>query len=149
MVNRPLLRRGRPPYGISLIEILVVLTIIGILASVIVPSIMSRPDEARVVAAKQDLASTSQGLALYRLDNLVYPTPAQGLKALVEKPTLAPIPGNWKQGGYLRKLSNDPWDRPYLYRFPEGAAEPEVVSLGADGQEGGAGVAADISSKGL
>ncbi len=140
---------GVRPQGISLIEILVVLTIIGILASVIVPSLMSRPDEARVVAAKQDLASISQGLALYRLDNLVYPTPEQGLKALVEKPSIAPIPANWKQGGYLRKLSNDPWGRPYLYRFSVGDAEPQVVSLGADGQEGGAGVAADISSKGL
>lgn len=137
------------PEGISLIEILVVIVIIGVLAAVVVPNVMSRPDEARVVAAKQDFATLSQALELYRLDNFQYPTDAQGLQALVERPTVAPIPPNWRAGGYIKKAPLDPWGQAYSYqRSPDGLSF-EIRSLGADGAQGGEGVAADLSSKGL
>ena len=137
------------PAGISLIEILVVIVIIGVLAAVVVPNVMSRPDEARVVAAKQDFATLSQSLELYRLDNFQYPTDAQGLQALVERPTVAPIPPNWRPGGYIKKAPQDPWGQPYSYqRAPDGLSF-EIRSLGADAAAGGEGVSADLSSKGL
>ena len=104
--------------GFTLIEIMVVVAILGILAALVVPKIMGRPDEARIVAAKQDIASIKQALNLYRLDNARYPATEQGLQALVEKPTAGPIPGNWKTGGYLERLPNDPWNAPYQYLNP-------------------------------
>src|SRR5258706_6096766 len=94
--------------GFTLIEIMVVIVILGILAALVVPKIMSRPDEARIVAAKQDIASIVQALKLYRLDNQNYPTTEQGLQALVQKPTTQPAPNNWKAGGYLDRLPKDP-----------------------------------------
>ena len=97
----------------TLIEVMVVVAILAVLAALIVPKVMSRPDEARVVAARQDIASLLQALKLYRLDNLRYPTTEQGLAALVTRPTLAPVPSNWKPGGYLERLPRDPW-RPGL-----------------------------------
>jgi general secretion pathway protein G len=107
--------------GFTLIEIMVVIVIIGIMATLIVPRIMSKPDEARVIAAKQDISTLVQALKIYRLDIGRYPTTEQGLKALVEKPTAEPIPQNWKPGGYLDLLPKDPWGAPYQYlqsRFP-------------------------------
>ena len=95
--------------GFTLIEIMVVIAIIGILATLIVPKIMGRPDEARVVAAKQDVGTIVQALKLYRLDIGRYPTTDQGLKALVEKPTSEPVPQNWKMGGYLDSVPKAPW----------------------------------------
>jgi general secretion pathway protein G len=132
--------------GFTLIEIMVVVVIIGILATLIVPRIMSRPDEARIVAAKQDIASLSQALKLYRLDNHVYPTTEQGLQALVTKPTTTPIPPNWKDGGYLDRLPKDPWDSDYRYLNPGVRSEVDVFSLGADREPGGEGTAADIGN---
>src|SRR5688572_7117041 len=117
--------------GFTLIEIMVVVVIIGILATLIVPRIMSRPDEARIVAAKQDIASLTQALKLYRLDNHVYPTTDQGLRALIEKPATAPAPLNWKNGGYLDRLPKDPWDNEYRYLNPGVRGEIDVFSLGA------------------
>ena len=132
--------------GFTLIEIMVVVAILGILAALVVPKIMGRPDEARIVAAKQDIAAIRQALNLYRLDNVRYPTTEQGLQALVERPTSGPIPTNWKAGGYLERLPNDPWGAPYQYLNPGLRGEIDVFSLGADGAPGGEGNNSDIGS---
>ncbi len=132
--------------GFTLIEIMVVVAILGILAALVVPKIMGRPDEARIVAARQDIAAIRQALNLYRLDNQRYPTTEQGLQALVEKPASGPIPGNWKAGGYLERLPKDPWGAPYQYLNPGLRGEVDIYSLGADGATGGAGNNADIGS---
>jgi general secretion pathway protein G len=139
-------RPSRTPRGFTLIEILVVIVILGVLAALIVPNIMQRPDDARVTAAKSQIALIMQALKLYRLDNQRYPTSEQGLGALVAKPEAPPVPANWKPGGYLDKLPNDPWGRPYVYVIPGVRSEIEVMSFGADGQPGGNGVDADIGS---
>ena len=130
----------------TLIEVMVVIAILAVLAALIVPKVMSRPDEARVVAARQDIASLLQALKLYRLDNLRYPTTEQGLAALVTRPTLAPAPPNWKPGGYLERLPRDPWGHPYQYLSPGLHGEVDVFSFGADGAPGGEGFDADIGS---
>jgi len=130
----------------TLIEVMVVIAILAVLAALIVPKVMSRPDEARVVAARQDIASLLQALKLYRLDNLRYPTTEQGLAALVTRPTLAPVPPNWKPGGYLERLPRDPWGHPYQYLSPGLRGEVDVFSFGADGVAGGEGFDADIGS---
>ena len=132
--------------GFTLIELMVVLVILGVLAAMIAPKIMNRPDDARAMAATQDIASVVQALKLYRLDNIRYPSTEQGLQALVTKPAIEPIPGNWKSGGYLEKLPKDPWGNPYLYLNPGRHGEIDVYSLGADGQPGGEGKDADIGS---
>jgi general secretion pathway protein G len=130
----------------TLIEVMVVIAILAVLAALIVPKVMSRPDEARVVAARQDIASLLQALKLYRLDNLRYPTTEQGLAALVTRPTLAPVPPNWKSGGYLERLPRDPWGHPYQYLSPGLHGEVDVFSFGADNAPGGEGFDADIGS---
>lgn len=132
--------------GFTLIEIMIVVVILGILAALIVPKVMGRPDEARIIAAKQDIAALGQALKLYRLDNIRYPATDQGLQALVVKPTSAPIPPNWKPGGYLDRLPKDPWGHDYQYLNPGTHGEIDVFSLGADGAPGGEGNDADIGS---
>ena len=132
--------------GFTLIEIMVVIVILGILASLIVPKIMSRPDEARIVAAKQDMASIMQALKLFKLDNQRYPTTEQGLQALIQKPRSAPVPQNWKAGGYLERLPIDPWGNPYQFLNPGLHGELDIISLGADGAAGGDGNDADIGN---
>ena len=132
--------------GFTLIEIMVVVLIIGVLAALVAPRILSRPDEARAVAAKQDIATVLQALKLYRLDNLRYPTTDQGLNSLVSKPSGGPMPPNWKSGGYLERLPKDPWGHPYQYLNPGLQGEIDVFSFGADGLAGGEGVDADIGS---
>ncbi|HSQ04635.1 MAG TPA: type II secretion system major pseudopilin GspG [Burkholderiales bacterium] len=132
--------------GFTLIELMVVVAILGILAALVVPKIMSRPDEARVVAARQDIATLSQALKLYRLDNKRYPTTEQGLQALVTKPTVAPIPDNWKGGGYIERLPLDPWSKPYQYLNPGLHGEIDIFSFGADGVPGGEGHDSDIGN---
>jgi general secretion pathway protein G len=132
--------------GFTLIEIMVVVLIIGVLAALVAPRILSRPDEARAVAAKHDVATVMQALKLYRLDNLRYPTTEQGLAALVSKPTSGPLPPNWKSGGYLERLPKDPWGQPYQYLNPGLQGEIDVFSFGADGASGGEGADADIGS---
>jgi len=130
--------------GFTLIELMVVLLIIGVLAALIVPNVLDRADDARVTAAKTDVANLMQALKLYRLDNQRYPTAEQGLQALLVKPTTAPVPGNWKN--YLDKLPQDPWGQPYIYLNPGIKGEVDVMSYGADGQSGGEGRNADIGS---
>ena len=145
MTSRPA-KLSRAARGFTLIEIMVVVAILGILAALVVPKIMGRPDEARIVAAKQDIAAIKQALNLYRLDNMRYPTTEQGLQALVEKPASGPIPANWKSGGYLERLPKDPWGAPYQYLSPGVRGEVDIFSLGADGATGGEGNDADIGS---
>jgi general secretion pathway protein G len=132
--------------GFTLIEIMVVVVIMGILAALVVPKLMGRTDDARVIAAKQDIATIMQGLRLYKLDNQRYPTTEQGLQALITKPTSGPPSDGWKAGGYLDKLPKDPWGNAYQYLSPGVKGEVDVFSFGADGQPGGTGNDADIGS---
>jgi len=133
--------------GFTLLEVMVVVVILGILAALVVPKIISRPDEARAIAAKQDIASLMQALKLYRLDNQRYPTTEQGLQALVARPASAAP--NWKTGGYVERLPKDPWGNAYQYLNPGVRGELDVFSTGADGAPGGEGNDADIGSWGL
>ena len=137
---------ARKQYGFTLLEVMVVVVIIGILAALVVPKIISRPDEARIVAAKHDIASLMQALKLYRLDNQRYPTTEQGLQALVSRPETTPVPLNWKAGGYVDRLPRDPWGNPYQYLNPGVHGEIDLLSFGADGAPGGEGNDADIGS---
>lgn len=134
--SRPLPNRRQS--GFTLIEIMVVVVILGILASIIAPRIMSAPDEARITKARQDIRAIESALKLYRLDNYRYPTTEQGLLALVEKPTIAPEPRNWKPGGYLERLPQDPWGHVYNYRNPGKHGEVDVYTLGRDNRRGDA-----------
>ena len=115
--------------GFTLIEIMVVIVILGVLAALVVPSVLSRTDDARNVAAKSDLAAIRQALKLYRLDNQRYPTTEQGLEALVTKPADPPVPPNWKPGGYLEKLPRDPWGQPYHYLNPGLKSDVDVCHV--------------------
>src|SRR5512134_3240820 len=132
--------------GFTLLEVMVVVVILGILAALVVPKIIGRPDEARVIAAKQDIASLMQALKLYRLDNQRYPTTEQGLQSLVTKPATAPVPPNWKAGGYIERLPKDPWGNTYQFLNPGVRGEIDVFSFGGDGAPGGEGKDADIGS---
>ena len=130
--------------GFTLVEIMVVVVILAVLAALVVPRVVGRTDEARAVAAQQDIASVLQALKLYRIDNSRYPSNEQGLSALVTQPTIEPLARNWKS--YLDRLPSDPWGRTYLYLNPGVHGEIDVFSLGADGNPGGEGADADIGS---
>jgi general secretion pathway protein G len=136
--------------GFTFIEIMVVVAILAILAALVVPRIMGRTDDAKRTAAKVQIRNLEGALQLYKLDNGIYPTTEQGLKALVEKPSVGVIPKKWKLGGYLPKLPEDPWGNPYKYLSPVQRADQkldyEVTSLGTDGEVGGEGVNADITN---
>jgi general secretion pathway protein G len=132
--------------GLTLIEILVVVSIIGILLALIVPNVIGRDQAARVEAAKSDIRALENALKLYRLDNGFFPTTDQGLKALVERATTQPAPTNFKQGGYVSSLPNDPWGTPYVYIYPGVKKEFDLLSYGTDKVRGGEGDAADISN---
>lgn len=136
----------RAARGFTLIEIMVVVVIMGVLAALVVPKLLSRTSESRVAAAKVDIATIMQSLKLYKLDNQRYPTTEQGLQALREKPTSGPAANGWKAGGYLEKMPKDPWGNPYQFLSPGIKGEVDVYSLGADGQPGGTGDDADIGS---
>ena len=118
--------------GFTLIEIMVVIVILGILAAVVVPNIMSRPDEARIAKAKQDIRALSTALDLYKLDNYAYPTTDQGIEALATKPTSAPEPKHYREEGYLKKVPLDPWQNPYQYLNPGEHSLVDIYSLGPD-----------------
>lgn len=138
------MQTSRRNSGFTLIEVMVVVVILGILASIIIPKIMDKPDQARVVKAKQDIQAIQSALEIYRLDNYVYPTTDQGLDALVTKPGSNPPPPHWSQ--YLPRLPIDPWGHPYLYLNPGSHGSVDIWSYGADGQAGGDGINADIGN---
>lgn len=133
-------------HGFTLIEVMIVVVILGILASIVVPKIMGRPDEARATRTQQDIRAVGAALDLYRLDNFSYPTTDQGLEALVTKPGNLPQGAHWKQGGYLDKVPADAWGRPYYYLRPGVHGEYDLYSFGADGVEGGNEANADIGN---
>jgi general secretion pathway protein G len=148
MPCRPATCRARPSrrqHGFTLIEIMVVVIIIGLLAAVVVPQFLGRVDDARVSKAKQDIQAMETALTLYKLDNFKYPTTDQGLQALVEKP-VDPTIRNWRAGGYLKRVNKDPWGLDYQYQNPGTHGEYDIYTLGADGQAGGEGPAADIGN---
>lgn len=133
--------------GFTLIEIMIVVVIIGILVGLLAPTIMDRPDQARMVAARNDIQAIVSALKLYRLDNAVYPSAEQGLQALVKRPETGNIPRNWKPGGYLDRLPKDPWGAmEYQYLNPGVHGEIDVFSYGRDGKPGGDGYDADIGT---
>ncbi len=125
--------RCRKNSGFTLIEVLVVMVILGILAAIIVPRIMDRPEQARVVAARNDVRAIVSALDLYRLDNGTYPSTEQGLAALVRKPDSGNVPENWRPGGYLDHMPKDPWGHDYQYLNPGLHGEIDVFSYGPDG----------------
>ena len=145
-VNRHRTRRREAQRGFTLIEIMVVVIIIGLLAAVIVPSVINKVDEARISKAKADIQSLETALTMYRLDNSKYPTTDQGLQALIVQPT-DPSIRHWRPGGYLQRVSKDPWGQDYQYVFPgTHGKEYDLYTLGADGQPGGDGPNADIGN---
>lgn len=127
-------------------ELLVVVMILGILATVVVVNVMDRPDEARIAKVKQDIRALTTALNMYRLDNFQYPSTEQGLEALVSRPAGQPPAPNWRSGGYIESLPSDPWGNEYVYLNPGVHAEIDVYSLGADGAPGGEGINADIGN---
>lgn len=141
-------RKRRSQQGFTLIELMVVIVILGILAGLIVPRIMGRPDEARQAKARLQIESIETALKLYKLDNGNYPTTEQGLQALVEPPGAGQLAKNWRQGGYLEKgkVPKDPWDRDFIYLSPGSHGDYDLTSRGADGEPGGEGKNRDINS---
>jgi general secretion pathway protein G len=134
--------------GFTLIELMVVIVILGILAGLIIPRIMGRPEEARQMKAQIQIESIETALKLYKLDNGAYPSTEQGLQALVEPPTGGELPRAWREGGYLEKgkVPKDPWDNEYIYLSPGVHGDYDLVSHGADGEAGGEGKDKDIDS---
>lgn len=132
--------------GFSLIEILVVLVIMGLLVSVVAPTVLNSADDARVQKAQADFKAIETALKIYRLDNYVYPTTEQGLVALIEPSTLEPEPRSFKEGGYLQEMPMDPWGREYLYMYPGENGDVDIFSYGADGLPGGEGQNADLGN---
>lgn len=144
--NHTAIRPSKSVRGFTLIELMIAVVIIGILAAIIAPNVIGRLNDAKVSAAKQDVATLVQTLTMYKLDNSRFPSGDQGLKALVEKPAIAPLPNNWRTGGYLPRLPNDPWGNPYQFANPGLRGDIDVYSFGADGKTGGEGEGADIGS---
>jgi general secretion pathway protein G len=134
--------------GFTLIELMVVIVILGILAGLIVPRIMGRPDEARQLKAKMQIESLETALKLYKLDNGAYPSTDQGIEALVAPPDTPPVPQKWRDGGYLEKgkVPVDPWGNSFVYLSPGVHGDYDISSYGADGVSGGDGKNSDINS---
>jgi general secretion pathway protein G len=137
------LKRQKKQQGFTLIEIMIVVVILGILAAIVVPKVMDRPEQAKIIKAKQDIRTLQSALDLYRLDNHKYPTTDQGLEALTQKPSDA---GSWKEGGYIGTLPKDPWGGEYQFLNPGVHGTIDIFTFGADGQQGGEGSNADIGS---
>ncbi|GGA29455.1 type II secretion system major pseudopilin GspG [Neptunicoccus cionae] len=136
----------RKDAGFSLLELMVVVVILSILALVIAPRIIDRPDQARVARVQSDLAVIQSAVKLYRLDNFRYPSTEQGLRALVNRPSTEPVPRNWAENGYIDRLPVDPWGNEYQYLSPGVHGEFDVFTLGADGVTGGSGADADLGT---
>lgn len=132
--------------GFTLIEIMVVVVILGILAALVVPQVMNRPDQAKVTVAKGDIKAIGAALDMYKLDNYSYPSTQQGLDALVEKPGGNPQPKNWNRDGYLKRVPKDPWGNEYQYLSPGTQGPYDLYSYGADGKQGGSELNADIGN---
>jgi general secretion pathway protein G len=130
------MNKMRRTKGFTLIEVMVVVVILAILAAIIVPRILKRPAQARIVAARQDILSIQNALSLYKLDNGFYPTTSQGIKALVKKPGSSPVPQNWAAGGYLKKVPVDPWGNQYHYMHPGKHGSVDIWSNGAPSDSG-------------
>jgi general secretion pathway protein G len=139
---------GKKRGGFTIIEIMVVVVIIGMLAALIIPNLTGNIDEARITSTKTQISSIEQSLQMYYLNNGFFPTTEQGLKALIEKPTSPPEPKNYPRGGYLnsRKMPQDAWKNDFIYRCPGERSDYDIISLGADGKEGGEGINADIEN---
>ncbi|MBA1276272.1 MULTISPECIES: type II secretion system major pseudopilin GspG [Pseudomonadaceae] len=136
----------RKQRGFTLIEIMVVVVILGILAALVVPQVMNRPDQAKVTVAKGDIKAIGAALDMYKLDNYSYPSTQQGLDALVEKPGGNPQPKNWNRDGYLKRVPKDPWGNEYQYLSPGTQGQFDLYSYGADGKQGGSDLNADIGN---
>ena len=144
--RRPLLARRRPVQnGFTLIELMVVIVILGLLAAIVAFNVIPLGDKGKVTKAKADIATIEQALELYKLQNDSYPSTTDGLQALVSPPADADAT-KYQRGGYIKKLPQDPWGKPYLYAAPGQHGEVDIWSLGADKKEGGEGVNADIGS---
>lgn len=145
-ISRRTSRPARRMHGFTLIEIMVVVIIIGLLAAVIVPQVVGRVDDARISKAKQDIQAIESALVMFKLDNFKYPSTDQGLRSLIQQPT-DPTIRNWRTGGYLKRVSKDPWGNDYIYVFPgTRGGEYDLYTLGADSQPGGEGPNADIGN---
>ena len=140
---RPLPRVAR---GFTFIELVVAIAILAILATIVLPRVMGKVDDASVAKAKADVRNLTTALDLYKLDNFAYPSTDQGLEALRSKPGGQPEPANWKAGGYIEQLPRDPWNRDYEFLSPGQHGEIDVWSLGRDGKPGGEGADADIGN---
>ncbi|OPY64449.1 MAG: Type II secretion system protein G precursor [Syntrophorhabdus sp. PtaU1.Bin050] len=141
--------RIRSEGGFTLIELMIVVVIVGILATLLIPKIMERPEEARRIKAKADIKTIESALKLYKLDNGTYPSTDQGLEALITKPETSPVPNKWREGGYIegKEVPKDPWGNPFYYTSPGAdGREYSINSYGADGEPGGSGKDSDISS---
>lgn len=132
--------------GFSLLELMVVLVIIGLLATIVVINVLPSQDRAMVQKARADIATLEQAVELYRLELLTYPSTDQGLEALVEAPADPRLAARFREGGYVRRLPNDPWGNPYLYLQPGEHGTYDIYTLGADGRPGGEGQDADIGN---
>ncbi|HPF86105.1 MAG TPA: type II secretion system major pseudopilin GspG [Aminivibrio sp.] len=139
-------KRQQKRKGFTLVEVLVVVVILGLLAALVVPRVVGRGEEAKRTAAAVQIREIEQALEMYRLDSSLYPSTAQGIEALVSKPSIPPEPRKYREGGYLRKLPADPWGSPFVYRRPGDHGEYDLFSLGADGEEGGDGPGKDITN---
>jgi general secretion pathway protein G len=147
MSRKPSLTSGRSrSHGFTLIEIMVVVVILGILAAIVVPRVMDRPDDARITKVKSDIRALESALNLYRLDNFAYPDTNQGLQALVERPRTGPEPRNYRAGGYMDRLPKDPWGNDYQYLNPGTRGTIDIYSYGADGRRGGTGINTEIGN---
>ena len=132
--------------GFTLIEIMVVVVIIGLLATLVLPRVLGRQDQAMIAKAKVDIQALSSALKLYKLDNFNYPSTSQGLESLIKNPGGDPPAKNWKKGGYVERLPADPWGNPYQYLSPGEKMEFDIWSYGADGRTGGDGTSAEIAN---
>lgn len=146
---RPSRWRKSDERGFTLTELMVVIFIIGLLATVVMINVLPSQDKAMVTKAKADIATLESALEQYRLDNLSYPATTDGLTALVTAPPSLGQPERYRRGGYIKKLPQDPWGRPYVYQTPGANGQPfDVWSQGADGAPGGTDENADIRSDG-